>query len=150
MKTSDVGRKLIETFEGLRLTAYQDQGGVWTIGYGHTGDVYQGETITQAQADNYLGIDLHHIENTIYLNVKISLNQNQFDALVSLIYNIGGGNFTKSTLLKLLNNSDFMGAGNQFLVWDKVGGIVNSGLAARRVAERQLFLKAVNSVLRTT
>jgi lysozyme len=141
MQTSVNGRKLIEQFEGLRLTAYQDQRGIWTIGYGHTGDVWPGETITQAQADDFLALDLHSAETAVFKAVKTAvLNQNQFDALVSLAYNIGGGAFSKSTLVSLLNQGAVAGAANQFLVWDKTNGVVNQGLLNRRMAERTLFL----------
>lgn len=140
MVTSENGRKLIESFEGLRLTAYQDQRGIWTIGYGSTTDVYEGLTITQPEADDRLGIDLHNSEQAIYYYVKVPLTQNQFDALVSLIFNIGGGAFKNSTLLGLLNTGDELGAANQFLVWDKTGKEVNQGLLNRRIKERSLFL----------
>lgn len=143
MQTSANGRKLIENFEGLRLTTYRDQRGIPTIGYGHTGaDVFEGQTITQEDADNLLAIDLHHAEQVIYNNVIDPLNQNEFDALVSLIYNIGGGAFKSSTLLKLLNAGDFLGASSQFLVWDKTNGVTNQGLLNRRNMERALFLSA--------
>jgi lysozyme len=149
MQISTRGRQLIESFEGLKLTSYQDQRGIWTIGYGSTADVWPSMTITQEQADDRMGVDLHNTEQVIYKTVKVDINQNQCDALGSLIYNIGGGAFTKSTLLRLLNQSDFVGAANQFLVWDKLDGIINEGLLNRRNRERELFM-AVPNVTGTT
>lgn len=141
MQTSAKGRELIERFEGLRLQSYQDQRGIWTVGFGHTGpDVYENVAITQEDADNFLAIDLHHAEQTVYTNVYVPINQNQFDALVSLIYNIGAGAFKGSTVLKKLVAGDIDGAGEAFLMWDKTGSKVNQGLLNRRTAERELFL----------
>jgi lysozyme len=145
MQTSQNGRKLIESFEGLRLDSYQDQRGVWTVGYGHTNDVYKGLTITQEQADQYLAMDLHVAESAVDKFVTVPVNQNQFDALVSLAYNIGGGAFGHSTLLSLLNEGEILGAANQFLVWDKTNGVVNQGLLNRRAAERALFMEPANA-----
>ena len=131
----------MESFEGLRLKAYYDQRHIPTIGYGHTGaDVFINDTITQEEADNLLAIDLHHAESAIYTYVKVALNQNQFDALVSLIYNIGSGAFSTSTVLRLLNANDIDGAADAFLMWDKTNGAVNQGLLNRRKAERTYFL----------
>ena len=141
MQTSPNGRKFIESWEGIRLTSYADQKGIPTIGVGHTGpDVYMGETITQEDADNLLAVDLHRAETVIYDNVQVPLSQNSFDALVSLIFNIGGHAFENSTVLKRLDAGDFQGAGDAFLMWDKTNGQVNKGLANRRAAERTLFL----------
>jgi lysozyme len=139
MQTSENGRKLIESFEGLRLTSYQDPRGVWTIGYGHTNDVYPNLTITPEQADVYLAMDLHVAETVVNGDVKVDINQNQFDALVSLAYNIGVGAFAKSTLLSLLNQGALTGASQQFLVWDHINGVVDKGLLNRRIAEQTLF-----------
>jgi len=140
MTTSLNGRNLIESFEGLRLTSYQDQKGVWTIGYGHTADVWPDQTITQEQADDFLGVDLHHAETAVMGLVKVPLNQNQFDALVSFVYNIGAGAFAKSTLLSLLNQGATAGAAAQFSVWDNINHVPDAGLLKRRVAERELFV----------
>ena len=140
MTTSAAGRKLIETFEGLRLTAYLDQNNIPTIGYGHTSGVYLGQTITQEEADEFLAIDLHQAEQVVYHLADVPLNQNQFDALVSLIYNIGGGAFKTSTVLRRLLAGDYEGASAAFLLWDKVSGQTNQGLLNRRTAERILFL----------
>lgn len=132
---------MIESFEGLRLTAYYDQRHIPTIGYGHTGpDVFITDTITQTEADNLLAVDLHHAESAIYSLVHVAVNQNQFDALVSLIYNIGAGAFGDSTVLRDLNMLDYDGAADAFLLWCKTNGQTNAGLLKRRNAERALFL----------
>lgn len=144
MQTSANGRKLIENFEGLRLTAYADQRGIPTVGYGHTGpDVFLSTVITQEDADAFLAVDLHHAESAINSSLTVPVNQNEFDALVSLVYNIGGGAFAKSTLLRVLNTADYLHAAEQFLVWDRTNGQVNQGLMNRRIAERTLFLTPV-------
>jgi lysozyme len=140
MQTSEAGRNLIKQFEGVRLTAYRDSVGILTIGVGHTANVFENETITPQEADEFLAIDLHNAEQAIHNNVKVPLNQNQFDALSSLIFNIGGGAFAKSTLLRLLNQGDYLGAASQFLVWNKTGGVESKGLTNRRYAERDLFM----------
>ncbi|HFG6939324.1 lysozyme [Acinetobacter baumannii] len=144
--TSDVGVNLISGFEGTRLTAYDDGVGVWTIGTGTTiypngVKVEQGDTCTPEQAKAYFKHDLAKFEKTVNESVTVPLNQNQFDALVSLSYNIGSGAFKNSTLLKLLNKGDYQGAADQFLAWNKAGGKVMKGLVRRREAERALFLK---------
>lgn len=144
MKTSIAGRKLIESFEGLRLTSYQDQGGVWTIGYGSTMNVWPNMTITQEEADDRLATQLFQTEQCVINSVSVPLNQNQFDALVSFVYNIGCGAFKKSTLLKLLNYSSYQGAANQLLAWNKVNGVLNVGLTNRRNKEREVFLEVPN------
>ena len=137
---SDAGLNLIKTFEGIRLQAYQDQRGIWTIGDGHTAGVYAGETITAAQADDFLRLDLGVAETTVNHMVTATLTQDQFDALVSLVFNIGSGNFAHSTLLKTLNEGDTAGAAEQFLMWDHANGVVDPGLLRRREAERAMFL----------
>jgi lysozyme len=145
MQTSDVGKKLIKSFEELRLTAYRDLVGVLTIGWGHTGpDVFDNMTITEEDAENLLEHDLYRAEKAIQDKVFVTLNQNQYDALVSFIFNVGVGNFESSTLLKLLDTNDFIGAANQFLRWDHAGGKEIAGLLRRRQAERQLFLEVPN------
>ncbi|UYL86103.1 lysozyme [Acinetobacter phage vB_AbaM_BP10] len=146
MTTSDTGINLISTFEGTRLTAYDDGVGVWTIGIGTTiypngTKVKKGDTCTSEQAKTYFKHDLVKFENVVNESVKVPLSQNQFDALVSLTYNIGSGAFKNSTLLKLLNNGDYQGAADQFPAWKKAGGRVLEGLVKRRAAERDLFLK---------
>jgi lysozyme len=142
--TSSAGQQLIESFEGLKLTAYQDMVGVWTIGYGHTGaDVRPGLSISAAQAEALLAADLGRFEQGVARLVTFLLNQHQFDALVSFSYNLGLGSLQNSTLLKLLNSGDVAGAAEQFLRWDKAGGVQVAGLLRRRQAERALFLTPV-------
>lgn len=143
MRVSNVNA--IKEHEGLRLKAYKDSVGVWTIGYGDTGpDVVEGLVITKEQAENRLRKRLREFEGYVLKYVRVGLNQNQFDALVSLVYNIGPTNFSSSTLLKKLNAGDYQGAADQFLVWNKgrVNGklVVIKGLSNRRTAERQLFM----------
>ncbi|POZ61943.1 lysozyme [Chromobacterium alticapitis] len=146
MQTSTNGINLIKQFEGLKLTAYQDSVGVWTIGYGHTGpDVKPGLTISNDQAEQLLRQDLARFEQGIGNQVKVAINQNQFDALVSFSYNLGLGNLQSSTLLRLLNQGDYQGAAGQFPLWDKAGGKVLPGLQKRRQAEQALFLTPVSA-----
>lgn len=142
MKTSPQGREKIAQHEGLRLQAYPDPGTggePWTIGVGHTGGVKKGDRITRDQAMEYLAKDLAAAEAAIAA-VRAPLNQNQFDALVSLVFNIGAGAFRGSTLLRLLNMGDYGGAADQFLRWNRAGGRVMDGLTNRRRDERALFL----------
>lgn len=140
MQTSQNGVDLIKGFEGCRLTAYQDQVGVWTIGYGHTGpEVVPAFTITQDQAEGILKHDLIRFEDGVNNAVKVSLSQNQFDALVSFSYNLGLHTLQNSTLLKLLNSGDYDGAAGEFVKWDHAGGQVVAGLLHRRQAEQALF-----------
>lgn len=114
---------------------------MWTIGFGHAGpDVVGGITITGTEADEFLSVDLHHAELAVYNDVDVVINQNEFDALVSLIYNIGTGAFAKSTVLHELNAEDRIAAADAFLLWCKTSGQVNQGLLNRRKAERALFL----------
>lgn len=132
---------LIKEFEGLRLTAYKDIVGVWTIGYGHTKTAVEGMRITSAGAEMLLRSDLEWVEGVINNSVKVPLKQNEYDALASLIYNIGGPAFKRSTMLRLLNNgADRIDVANEFLRWNKAGGKVVKGLTNRRERERQLFL----------
>ena len=143
--TSQRGIDLIKQFEGLRLTAYQDMVGVWTIGYGHTGpDVKPGLTITQQQAEQLLINDLVQFERRVNDLVTVQINQNQFDALVSFSYNLGVGALQKSTLLRLLNAGSYKPAADEFPRWNRAGGNVAAGLTRRRYAERQLFLTPIS------
>lgn len=139
--TNQEGFKLLTTFEGCKLTAYDDGRGVWTIGYGHTKGVHQGMTITQTQAEQLLREDLEKFESYVADAVKVQLNDNQFSALVCFCFNVGPGpeGFGGSTLLKLLNKGDYQGAANQFPRWNKVNGAPWLGLTRRRLAEQALF-----------
>lgn len=142
MNVSEKGISLIKNFEGCRLEAYKCPAGVPTIGYGHTGsEVHVGMKITQSEADRLLKNDLIIHCNNVSKLVKVPLNQNQFDALVSLEYNIGYGAFLKSTLLMLLNQKKYNEAAEQFLRWKYAGGKVLAGLERRRKAEKELFLQ---------
>lgn len=144
LRTSENGIALIKRSEALRLDAYQDAVGVWTIGYGWTGPVegipvHGGMIISQDTAEILLRNGLLQYERAINQLVTATLNQNQFDALVSLAYNIGLGAFERSTLLKKLNDGDMDGAAAEFLRWNKAGGKVLPGLDTRRKAEATLF-----------
>ena len=143
---SDNGMKLLEQFEGLRLEAYLDSASIATIGFGsirypNGNKVKLGDKITKAQAKEYKLHDLKEFEFTVNTSVKVPLTQNQYDALVSLSYNIGSSAFKNSTLLKKLNSGDYKGAAEQFLVWNKVNSKKVQGLVNRREAERNLFIK---------
>tara|TARA_R110001632_G_scaffold174095_1_gene293668 strand:+ start:111399 stop:111965 length:567 start_codon:yes stop_codon:yes gene_type:complete len=130
---------IIKHSEGVRLKAYQGPAGHWLIGYGHKADVVKGMKINAQQAENLLKTDLLKIEDQMSKLVKVPVNNNQFSALVCLGYNIGMGNLYKSTLLRLLNKGDYEGASQQFGVWRKAAGKVNSHLVARRAKEQKLF-----------
>jgi lysozyme len=136
----DAGLKLTKSFEGLSLSAYADQGGVWTIGYGHTGPgVHAGLTITQEQADAFLESDVAAAVTAVNRLVTSAINQNQFDALVDFAFNLGVASLSQSTLLRDVNAGNFAAAGPQFLLWDHVHGVVVPGLLRRRQAEETLF-----------
>ncbi len=142
MKTSAAGLALIEQFEGLRLEAYQDGAGVWTIGYGHTLDVFKGDTCTQEQAAEWLTEDVAEAEDSVNSLVKVPLSQSQFDALVSFAFNLGGQSLATSTLLRDLNGGSYTLAASQFPRWDNVAGKPSPGLLKRRTAEQELFARA--------
>jgi lysozyme len=134
------GLALTEQFEGCRLVAYQDQVGVWTIGYGHTGSgVVSGLSITQDQAEDLLTSDVAASAAYVNAAVMVELQQNEFDALVDFVFNLGRGAFAGSTLLKNLNAGQFDAAAAQFDLWDHAGGQVVAGLLRRRQAEQAMF-----------
>lgn len=139
MIISKNGLDLIKQFESLQLKAYKCSANVWTIGYGHTKNVKEGDRISQDQANCFLMQDLYSVERAIVRLVKVKINQNQFDALCSLIFNIGISAFNKSTLLAKLNKEDYVGAAEQFRRWNKVNNVVMAGLVRRRQAEEDLF-----------
>jgi len=140
MNYSQSGLKLTEQFEGCRLTAYQDIKGIWTIGYGHTGPhVYSGLSITQLQAEQFILNDIAHAVNCVNALVKVPLTQGEFDALCDFAFNVGCGALAGSTLLKLLNQSDYVGAAAQFVTWDHASGQVVAALLRRRQAETSEF-----------
>lgn len=147
MKISSNGIELIKQFEGLSLVPYLCPANIPTIGWGNTfyenmkKVTLQDEPITRERADSLFNF----LVTTNYVNVVnrlviVDINQNQFDALVSFVYNIGSGNFEKSTLLKKVNQSDFIGASLEFEKWNKANGKILNGLTKRRLAEKELFL----------
>jgi len=139
---SKEGISLIKQYEGFRSEAYKCPAGVWTIGYGTTKGVKQGDTITSEQAEKRLEDYLNqNVEPVIDKNVTVSLTQNQYDALGSFIYNLGETNFKNSTLLKKLNSGDYDGAAKEFPRWNKAAGKTLEGLTKRRAQEYKLFQK---------
>ena len=149
MKISN--KDLIKESEGLRLKAYlPTPHDVWTIGWGHTKGVRPWMTITKEQAEQYLTEDLEWVEEVLRTQVKVPLNQNQYDALASFVFNLGGTNFANSTLLRKLNAGDYKGAADEFPKWNKQrqknGKMVAlAGLTKRREEERNLFLEPVQT-----
>ncbi len=141
MKTGQHGIDLIKKYESCKLTAYKCPAGVWTIGYGHTQGVKQGDKIDQNQADKFLGDDLKESENDINAACRKELTQWQFDALVSFVFNVGYGAFRSSTLLKYINMGKFTQAALEFAKWNRSNGKVLDGLTKRRESERLLFVK---------
>jgi lysozyme len=131
--TNQAGLQLIESFEGLRLNSYQDSVGVWTIGYGHTLGVKPGQTITQQQAQAFLQQDLGVAEAAVN-RLGLTLTGNQFAALVSFTFNLGGGNLNK------LMSQGLAAVPDRILLFDHAGGRVLPGLTRRRTAERALYL----------
>jgi lysozyme len=141
MKVSNAGIEMIKRFEGCVLDTYQchvsyyDAANVCTIGYGHTGGVKQGQHISQKQAEDFLRSDLATAEGAVNRH-KLRLNQNQFDAFVSLTYNIGMGAFAGSTALRLAKtNPNDPAIGDAIKMWNKAGGKVCNGLVTRRARE---------------
>lgn len=139
MIISEKGLELIKSFESLELKAYLCSAKKWTIGYGHTRCVKQNDRISHEQANCFLMQDLYQVERSINRLVKVKLNQNQFDALCSLVFNIGVAAFNQSTLLAKLNAGDYVGAAEQFKRWNRAGNIILAGLIRRRQAEEDLF-----------
>jgi lysozyme len=145
MTISDAGLNLIKRFEGLRLTAYDDGVGIATVGYGHTKGVRLGDKITEEQATDFLRVDVAEAADAVARLVTVALTQNQRDALISLVFNIGTGAFEGSTLLRKLNAGDHAGAAEEFTRWNKGGGRVLAGLVRRRAAERELFMSTMST-----
>lgn len=139
MKISQEGLCLIKKFEGCSLEAYQCAASVWTYGYGSTKNVQEGDTITKEDAEKLLSEEIKEYENYVKDLVEVDLNQNQFDALVSWVFNLGPDNLKKSTLLKVLNNKKYEDVPAQIQRWNKVDGKVLEGLVRRRNAESLLF-----------
>lgn len=144
MRMSAVGRAKLTQREGVRLKAYKDSVGIWTIGIGHTSaaglpKVVPGLTITKAQCDEIFARDLQKYEDAVSMVVKVPVSQNEFDAMVSLCYNIGPGAFKSSTVVKKLNAHDRVGAAAAFANWNKAGGKILPGLVRRRADEAKQF-----------
>jgi len=141
VKTSEAGLDHIEQSEGVRYTAYLDTGGVWTIGVGHTGpEVVKGLRATDEQVRAWLEEDVLEAEDAVNRLVKVELTQNQFDMLVSFVFNVGEGQFKRSTLLRLLNQGDYEGAANELPKWKFDNGKMIQGLLNRRLEEQKIFL----------
>lgn len=136
---SQEGIDLIKQFEGLRLEAYKDAVGVWTIGYGHTKTAKPGMKIDKEKAEQLLKQDLKRFEQAVLKNVTVSINQDQFDALVSFSFNVGINAFKNSTLLEELNQGNYEGAKQEFYKWVYGDGQKLEGLVRRRKQEAQLF-----------
>lgn len=131
----------ITKHEGVRLTRYRDAVGYWTIGVGHLLKAGENLTrITQREAAALLRQDLQIAAGALSRLVRVALSQNQFTALLSFTFNLGEGNLKKSALLRKLNASDYAGAADEFLKWNRAGGRVLRGLVKRRADERRLFL----------
>jgi len=142
MKISPAGVDLLKHFEGCKLEAYPDPatgGAPWTVGYGCTLGVKPGDKITQDMAELMLLRDLKRFEVGVSNIVKAHVSQNQYDALVSLAFNIGLGNLSSSTLVRMINAGSADAAADQFLRWTRAGGKIMPGLTRRRVAERQHY-----------
>ena len=141
------GLHLTEQFEGCKLNAYPDPGtggAPWTIGYGHTGpDVHPGLTITQEQAEELLMQDTQKAATAVNAKVTGDITQEEFDALVDFVFNVGAGNFAASTLLKKVNAGDIHGAAAEFEKWDMAAGKQMAGLLRRRHAEAEEFLSGL-------
>ncbi len=134
-------KALVRRFEGLSLTRYVDESGKPHIGYGHLikpDEQYQ--SITTGQAEWLLDQDLRWAIDCVSKAVTVPLTENQRAALISFVYNVGCAAFKGSTLLRLLNAGNASGAANEFLRWNKAGGVVSQGLVDRRFIERDVFL----------
>ena len=143
MKVSQDCVELVKHFEGFEDTAYLCPANVWTIGYGRTRNVKEGDRITEPQAERDLLEELEEFKHQVLNSVKVELKQNELDALTSWTYNLGVGNLNSSTLLKKLNTGDKESVPSEMLRWNKAGGEVLAGLTKRREAEAELWAKEV-------
>ena len=144
MRISAEGVALIKRFEGCPekdgvVYAYQDSVGVWTIGFGHTKEVNEGDTCTREEAEEMLATELEEYEGYINDLVDVPLLQSQFDALVAWVYNLGPTNLRESTLLRVLNEENYVQVPSEIKRWNRAGGQVLGGLVRRREAEALLF-----------
>lgn len=131
--------KLIKEFEGLSLTPYKCAGGMETIGYGHINREKYDE-ISELHAENLLKYDIERVYYFIKNHVKVNLNNNQWTAIISFVFNVGMGNFERSTLLKKLNNREYLSVPSELLRWIHIGKVKSKGLLRRRLAEATLFI----------
>ena len=143
IRLSQRGQRLIEKFEGREKVAYLDGGGVWTIGIGHTAGVKRGQVATDAQIECWFAEDVAKAVAGVNKAVTVPVTQNQFDAMVSLAFNIGVSAFSSSTLVRKLNSGDVAGAALQFARWNMDNGKVVGGLTRRRAAEADLFVSVL-------
>ena len=139
MNISKEGLSLIKKFEGCELEAYLCPAGVWTIGYGHTKNVKEGDKINKEEADYLLQEEMIEYESYINDFVEVPLEQNQFDALCSWVYNLGPTNLKNSTMLRVLNEEKYADVPQEIKRWNKAGGEVLDGLIKRREAEAKMF-----------
>ena len=139
MTYSKAGIELTGRFEGCRIKAYPDTGGVWTIGYGHTHGVHPGMTCTPGEAEAWLEQDIQAAADAVNRLVSVLLKQSEFDALVDFVFNLGAGAFARSTMLKDINAGNLAAAASQFPLWDRDAGRVLAGLLHRRLAEEAEF-----------
>jgi GH24 family phage-related lysozyme (muramidase) len=151
MRTGDTGLNLIKGYEGLRMSAHYAPNEQWTVGYGHISSARHGMSVTEGDAERLLKDDVQPIEQLISDTVRAPLNQNEHDALVSLIFNIGEDNWKRSTVLRKLNAGDKIGAANAFELWTKAHIsnelVALDGLVRRRAAEKSLFLMPTDASL---
>jgi GH24 family phage-related lysozyme (muramidase) len=151
MKTGETGLNLIKGYEGLRMSAHYAPSEQWTVGYGHTSNARHGMSVTEGDAERLLRDDVKPIESLLASTVRAPLNQNEHDALVSLIFNIGEENWKRSTVLRKLNAGDKLAAAQAFEMWNKarVNGelVALDGLVRRRAAEKSLFLMPTDASL---
>ena len=138
-KINQAGLELIKMYEGFSPVAYRCPAGRWTIGYGHTATAQPGQSLTEWQAHALLRADLQMAERCVAQAVRVPLNDNQFAALVSLVFNIGPGAFSRSALLKKLNEGEVAAVPGEFMRWTKVGALELPGLVRRRTAETNLW-----------
>ena len=151
MRTGETGLNLIKGYEGLRMSAHYAPSEQWTVGYGHTSSARHGMSVTEGDAERLLREDVRPLETVLADTVRAPLNQNEHDALVSLIFNIGEENWRKSTVLRKLNAGDKLAAAQAFEMWTKarVNGelVALDGLMRRRAAEKSLFLMPTDASL---
>ena len=139
MNISEEGKSLIKKFEGCKLEAYLCSANVWTCGWGATRNVKEGDSWSQSYADERFDGDIVEFEDYVNKYVEVPLNQNQFDALVAWVYNLGPNNLKESTMLKVLNEGKYEVGPSEIKRWNKAGGEVLEGLERRRLAESMLF-----------